>query len=88
MSKEDWGWVEMKLREVKALTFKKPVRWNPEIDPRPDWRIKEIPNQNQMKGTPTRLGEAEAQPKQISAETEKEKIDSDSTISQLRDTLK
>ena len=41
-----------------------------------------------MKDTPTRLGEAEAQPKQISAETEKEKIDSDSTISQLRDTLK
>ena len=68
LSKEEWGWVEMKLREARALTFRTPVEWTPKIDPRPDWRIKEIQNQNRMEDTPTRLGEAEAKTKQISAE--------------------
>ena len=47
LSEEEWDWVEMGLEEVKAL--KKPLKWNPKFDPRPDWRIQEIQNQNQIK---------------------------------------
>ena len=68
LSEEEWDWVGMGLEEVKALTFKKPLGWNPKIDPRPDWRMEKIQNQTQIKGTPTKLGEAKAQTKQISAE--------------------
>ena len=68
LSEEEWDWIEMDLEEVKALTFMKPLEWSPKINPRPNWRIEEIQNQTQKEGTPTKLGEAEAQTKQISAE--------------------
>ena len=49
LTRQEWNWVEMKLEEVQALEFKVPVEWDPKIDPRPDWRIQEIQNQNQIK---------------------------------------
>ena len=66
LTKKEWNWVEMKLREVRALKFKGPIGWYPKNDPRPDWRIQEIQNQNQIKNqnqtknTQKMLGDAEA----------------------------
>ena len=74
LTKKEWNWVEMKLREVRALKFKGPIEWDPKNDPRQDWRIQEIQSQNQIKNqnliknTQKLLGEAESQTKQISAE--------------------
>ena len=71
LTKEEWDWVEMKLREVRALKFKGPIEWDPKNNPRPDWRIQEIQNQNQIKNTQKMLGEAESLTKQVSAEIKK-----------------
>ena len=51
LSEEEWDCVEMKIKEVEALKFRDPVYWDPKEDPRPDWRIQEIQNLNQMKNT-------------------------------------
>ena len=51
LTEEEWDWVEMKLKEVRALKFKGPIEWDPKNDPRPDWRIQEIQNQNQINTT-------------------------------------
>ena len=57
LNEEEWDWVEMKLKEVEALKFREPIYWDPKEDPRPDWRIQEIQNLNQIKNTTRKLGE-------------------------------
>ena len=41
LSKEEWEWVAVSRKEVKAFRIEIPSKWSPLKDPRPEWRIKE-----------------------------------------------
>ena len=62
LSKEEWDWVEMDLKEVEALTFMEPLKWNPKDDPRADWKIEEIQNKHKKKVHQQTLGRKRSKP--------------------------